>query len=54
MCNVSKKLMEDINKILKEIGFKTSMWITNSNKTKWSDISRLSINGFRMLKKWEK
>ena len=45
--------MKEINKILRDLGFRTSMWVTNSNKTRWNDISRLSINGFEMLKKWK-
>ena len=53
MCNVSKNLMKSINTILREFGFRTSTWVTNSNKEKWNEVSRLSINGFGMLKKWK-
>ncbi len=53
MCNVSENLMKEINQILKDLGFRTSTWVTKSKKARWNDLSRLSINGFEMLKKWK-
>lgn len=52
MCNVSKELMNQINKILTELGFKTSMWTINKNKPGWREGLRLTVNGFGMLEKW--
>lgn len=54
MCNVSKKLMLQINEILKELEFKTSVWTINKNKPNWNEGLRLTLNGFEMLKKWDR
>ncbi len=53
MCNISKKLMNQINKILKETGFRTSIWTINKNHPGWNEGLRLTINGFQMLNKWK-
>lgn len=52
MCNVSKNLMNQINRILKNFGFKTSAWLINKNHPSWQEDIRLTVNGFKMLKKW--
>jgi hypothetical protein len=52
MCNISMKLMEQINQILNEFGFRTSTWIVNKNKQNWHEALRLTLNGFEMLEKW--
>ena len=54
MCNISKKLMNQVNSILKEFGFRTSIWTVNKNKPHWNEALRLTINGFEMLDKWKK
>jgi len=40
--------------ILKEFGFRTSIWTVNKHKTKWNEALRLTINGFKMMEKWNK
>ena len=54
MRNVSKKLMEQINNILKEMGFKTSIWTINKKNPRWNEGLRLTVNGFDMLRKWDR
>ncbi len=54
MCNVSKELMLQINSILRNLGYKTSIWTINKNKPNWNEGLRLTINGYEMLKKWDK
>ncbi len=54
LCNVSKKLMKQVNIILHEWDFRTSIWIVNRNKPNWNENLRMTINGFPMLKKWSK
>ena len=53
MTNISKKLMNHINHILKSMGFRTSIWTVNKNP-RWNEALRLMINGFEMLRKWDK
>ena len=53
MCNTSKTLMMQINTILIDLGFKTSIWTINKNKKNWEEGLRLTINGFKMLRKWD-
>ena len=52
MCNVSKNLMSQINGILKSFGFRTSTWLIHRNHPRWQEEIRLTVNGFKMLKKW--
>ena len=54
MCNTSKELMLQINTILINLGYKTSIWTINKNKPNWEEGLRLTINGFSMLSKWNK
>ena len=53
MCNVSKKLIMQINDFLVQSGFRTSTWVINKNKKTWNEGLRLTITGFEMLKKWQ-
>jgi len=52
MCNISKELMYQINSMLHEFGFRTSIWRINKNKPNWNEGLRITINGFEMVKKW--
>jgi len=54
MCNTSIELVNQINRSLLDLGFKTSIWTVNHNKPGWRTALRLTVNGFHMLKKWKK
>ncbi|MGV8169704.1 MAG: LAGLIDADG family homing endonuclease [Candidatus Nanoarchaeia archaeon] len=54
MCNISIELMQQINHILKNRGFRTSIWRINKNKGNWKEGLRLAVTGYEMLDKWNK
>lgn len=54
MCNISKELMFQINTILTNLGYKTSIWTINKDKPNWEEGIRLTINGFNLLSKWNR
>ncbi|HYD03173.1 MAG TPA: LAGLIDADG family homing endonuclease [Alphaproteobacteria bacterium] len=54
LTNVSQELMMQINVSLKNFGFRTSTWTTSFNYPKWNKSTRISLNGYEQIIKWDK
>ncbi len=52
--NKSKKLIDQVEIILKRNKFRTSRWLVRSNRTNNDQYYRIATYGFKMLKKWNK